>query len=174
MRYEQLIWLARVRKPKVLVEIGTHRGVRAQELKLYCVQYYGFDLWEEGNDETDAIERNGKGRSTMAEARLALAGIEYELIRGNTRETLPEFVKRGIKVDFAFIDGGHSVETIRSDWENVHLMMNPGGLVVFDDYYTPQVPGFGCNEIVKDLKHSILPRSDTFNDVAISLVKVSA
>ncbi|MCR4331289.1 MAG: class I SAM-dependent methyltransferase [Sulfuricaulis sp.] len=170
MRYDQLIALAAQKKPDVLIEIGTHRGARARLLKAHCKKYYGFDLWESGSDETDRRESNGKGRSTKAQAAQALAGAAFELIAGDTRETLPQFVKRGIKVDFAWIDGGHSIQTIASDWEWISQMLEPGAVVVFDDYYTPRRTGFGCNVIVGGIEHELL-NGDTFDGTLIRLVK---
>lgn len=170
MRYAQLITLAAAKKPDVLLEIGTHRGARAKLLKAHCKRYFGFDLWEAGNDETDRRESNGKGRSTIAQARQALEGAHYELIAGDTRETLPAFCARGIKADFVFIDGGHSVETIASDFKNVLQFLNPGAMVVFDDYYEPEREGFGCNAIVRGMGHRLMG-GDLIDGTLIRLVK---
>lgn len=170
MRYDQLIALAAEKKPDVLIEIGTHRGVRAKLLKAHCKRYIGFDLWEAGTDEIDRRESNGKGRSTRAQAAQALAGVDAELIAGDTVDTLPEFWERGVKADFVFIDGGHSVGTISSDWQWTRRMLNPGAVVVFDDYYEPERDGFGCNRIVADIPHELLG-GDSFNGTLIRLVK---
>ena len=170
MRYDLLIQLAAQKKPNILVEIGTHKGARAKLLKAHCLEYYGFDLWEAGTAETDAAESNGKGRSSKAQAAAALAGSRFELIAGNTRETLPEFAKRGIPIDFAWIDGGHSVETIASDWHWISQMLAPSAIVVFDDYYEPERPGFGCNRIVAGIPHELLA-GDLIGGTTIRLVK---
>ena len=45
------------------------------------------------------------------------------LFKGDTKVTLPKFVKEKIKIDFAFIDGGHSFNTINSDWKNVNQII---------------------------------------------------
>ncbi len=170
MRYDKLIELAAEKKPNVLIEIGTHRGARAKVLKYHCKRYYGFDLWEAGDVDTDRRESNGKGRSTRAQAEASLAGADFELIAGDTRETLPQFAERGVKVDFAWIDGGHSVETIGSDWRYVRQMLAPGAVVVFDDYYEPERDGFGCNRIVAEIEHELLD-GDTFDGTLIRLVR---
>ena len=170
MRYDELIAIAAKKKPDVLIEIGTHKGARAKLLKAHCKRYYGFDLWEAGNEETDKRESNGKGRSTKAQAEAALAGSSFELIAGDTTETLARFCSRRINADFVFIDGGHSVATIKSDWEWVRQMLNPGAVVVFDDHYTPERPGFGCNSIVADIPHELLS-GDTFDGTLIRMVK---
>ena len=80
------------------------------------------------------------------------------------------FCSRGIGADFVFIDGGHSVETITSDWLWVSRIINPGAVVVFDDYYKPEREGFGCNRIVENITHELLD-GDTFNGTLIRLVK---
>ena len=170
MRYDKLIALAAEKKPDVLIEIGTHKGARARLLKVHCKKYYGFDLWEAGDEETDRRESNGKGRSTRAQAMQALAGADFELIQGDTLDTLPVFWESGIKIDFAWIDGGHSVDTIASDWRWISRMLAPGAVVVFDDHYTPERAGFGCNAIVAGIEHELLD-GDTFNGTLIRLVK---
>ena len=170
MRYDRLIALAAEKKPDVLIEIGTHRGNNAKRLKVHCKKYYGFDLWEGGNEETDRRESNGKGRSTKAQAAEALADADFELIAGDTLDTLPAFWERGIKADFVFIDGGHSIGTISSDWNWTRRMLNPGAVVVFDDYYEPERDGFGCNLIVAGIDHELLG-GDTFDGTLIRLVK---
>jgi hypothetical protein len=170
VRYDQLIQLAAQKKPEVLMEIGTHKGARAKLFKAHCQHYYGFDLWEGGNAVTDKRESNGKGRSTKWQAAQALVGADYELIAGDTRETLPKFWERGIKADFVWLDGGHSVETIASDWRWIRQMLNPGAVVVFDDHYAPEREGFGCNRIVAEIPHALLG-GDMIDGTLISIVK---
>lgn len=170
MRYEELLRLAAQKNPQVLIEIGTHRGKRARSLAPLCRHYYGFDLWEAGNDETDLRERNGKGRSTMIDV-LKLVGSQAELIQGDTRVTLQAFVNRGIKADFVFIDGGHSVETITSDFYWISKILNPKAVVVFDDFYEPEVPGFGCNTIIEKISHTLLDGDKQVDGTMVRLVK---
>jgi hypothetical protein len=80
--------------------------------------------------------------------------FSYTLIKGNTRDTLHG---EKIAADFVFIDGGHSVETIRGDYNAV----KGSKVVVFDDYYTGiNTEKFGCNSIVADIPHRVLPDKD--------------
>lgn len=155
MRYDRLIALVRQKQPDVLVEVGVHNGKRAKDLARLSKRYFGFDLWEETTDELNRLEVNGKGTASKAQAQQAVAGTNAELIQGNSRVTLPAFVARGIQVDFAFIDGGHSIETIQSDWDALKQVMKPGGVVVFDDYHLPEQP-FGCNRVVEGLRFEVL------------------
>lgn len=164
MRYDQIEPILRKKRPNVSVEIGVHKGKRAQMIARLSQMYYGFDVWEKGDAELDKSEYNGKGRSTMQEARAHLAPFKHELIQGYTQDTLPEFVNRGVLVDFAFVDGGHSKPTIASDWHWLSQILAPGAVVMFDDYYVPESPLFGCNDVVRNLKHRLLPVTDTTQD----------
>jgi hypothetical protein len=38
------------------------------------------------------------------------------------------------KMDLVFIDGGHSTETVATDWENVKDLLHEKSIVFFDDY----------------------------------------
>lgn len=170
MRYSQLTPLLRRLRPSVVLEIGTWNGDRAIQMVLASGAeiYYGFDLFEQANNETDAAEFNVKPHHSKVtvSAKLNEAMIQHELHAGNTRETLPVFVEAKGKgwLDFAYIDGGHSVETIQSDWDCVREMMAPGGVVVFDDYYTNVGADFldkyGANLIVERLDYRLLPATD--------------
>lgn len=161
MRYNQLIDAVRKKQPRAILEIGTWNGERARQMLNLAPKatYYGFDLFEEATRETDISEMNVKPHYYMEMVEGRLAGYDVYLVRGNTRETLVNFNK---KVDFVWLDGGHSVETIKSDWENVKRCLTDDAWVFFDDYYTGAIDTskFGCNEIVKDLKHEVLPDRD--------------
>lgn len=164
MRYDQIEPILRKKNPKVSVEIGVHKGFRAKIIASLSGMYYGFDVWELGDTDLDKAEYNGKGRSLKKHASDALKPYPHELIQGFTQDTLPEFVKRGILVDFAFVDGGHSKATIASDWNYLSQILAPGAIVVFDDYYVPESELFGCNDVVRHLNHRLLPETDTTQD----------
>jgi hypothetical protein len=75
--------------------------------------------------------------------------------------------------DLAFIDGGHSVATIDSDYRNLQDCR----AVVFDDYYLPLPDGrihidtklYGCNKVVDEIGgceiFSEEHQTDSFNNV---------
>lgn len=129
-------------------------------------EYYGFDLFESGTKEDDAREFNAKPRQEMQKVSeyLRKFPFSHELYKGDSKETLPKFLEEHGEgsVDFAFIDGGHSVETIESDWQHVKKAVKPGGVVIFDDYYTdgPDITKVGCNKVVESLKHEVLNLAD--------------
>ena len=161
MRYDQLLKAVVAKRPNAILEIGTWNGGRAQQMLILCptAKYYGFDLFEEATEETDKLEFNVKAHNTLDDVKWRLKTFDATLFKGNTRETLAKFDE---KVDFVWIDGGHSVETIRSDWENVKRVLAPDAWVFFDDYYTGpiDIETMGCNKIVAELKHEVLPAKD--------------
>lgn len=127
--------------------------------------YYGFDLFEDGTPEDDEAEFNVKPHYRILDV-LASFDFPARLIKGYSTDTLPRFLEdMGPEcVDFAFIDGGHSVATIESDWENVSKLVKPGGVILLDDYYSgmpePFLDQFGCNRLVETLQAEILPDAD--------------
>lgn len=162
MRYAYLIQQVMAAQPTAILEVGTWNGQRALEMLQVSPEskYYGFDLFEDATPETDAEEKNVKPHHTMGSVYQTLTGFDVQLFKGNTRETLKTF---NGKVDFVWLDGGHSVETIESDWENVKRCLAPDALVFFDDYYSgPQIDTekYGCNRIVERLKHHVVPLVD--------------
>lgn len=160
-RYLPLFALCEKLDPQSILEIGTNMGFSAVNMILNsnATRYVGFDLFEDATDETDDKEMNAKPRPVMDDVEALLKSYTKAsvlLVKGDTNLTLPQFLKTGEKFDFAFIDGGHSVETIRNDWHYVRKMMKPDGSVVFDDYYHNR-EGVGCKEVIRDLPFTLSP-----------------
>ena len=176
-----------------ILEIGTWSGARAIKIAsalfeagLKKVHYTGFDLFEEATKEDDEAEKNVKKHYSEAEVKGYFTDFAqtakkngktftFCLIKGNTRETLKLLKNKdycnthNIKPQFAYIDGGHSVETVRSDY----ALLKHLPVILFDDFYTPDGNGdvgpdttkFGCNEVFdkdvdKDYQKAILATGD--------------
>jgi SAM-dependent methyltransferase len=166
-RYKRLARLAQEVAPSSILEIGVWRGDRAQSFieaalrgGATSVQYFGFDLFEAMPTSLAAAEASRSTRNpTREEVERRLARFDPEqvrstLIAGNTLETLPQACATLPPIDFAFIDGGHSYETVTSDWECVKKVLRPGGVAVFDDYIEgpgPHPEGFGVNAAVAEI-----------------------
>lgn len=191
-RYNQLYKFLEAFRFRIITEIGVSKGDRAEEMVRtvfkYCDRciYFGFDLFEDLDEETSKSEFNGKPKSSYSEVFNRLRNLQKEfpgfffaLYKGNTRETIPENIDKVIELsndegivvnvkpsmsEFVFIDGGHSIETISSDYENFKNC----NLVILDDYYEkdengriPDISKFGCNFLLQkysDLK--VLPIAD--------------
>ena len=130
-----------------IVETGTWNGGRAVEMALSAfenvdtVHYRGFDLFEDATEETDKIELNIKQHNTYNAVNDRLRqfskkmkengkGFTFTLYKGDTKKTMESHQFND--VDLAYIDGGHSYDTVSSDYK--YLRQVP--VVVFDDYYS--------------------------------------
>ena len=169
IRYYQLTAMIQRLKPRTILEVGTWRGDRAIQMVRASgnmARYIGFDMFEDATGATDKDEHNVKKHYTLdqVEGRLREAGLVAELIRGDSNTTIPKYVREHGEgwLDFAFIDGGHSLTTMRSDWAHVKKMLKPGGVAVLDDYYrfTSEDEGPGCNKVIDKDNPVILPIMD--------------
>jgi len=161
-RYRNIPEIIRENNYKILMEIGVYKGIRAEKMILAAletpgkVEYYGFDLFEDYNSDIGRIEAQREAAPepwpmNTVYSRIKGIGVKVELFKGFSRDTLPEFVKRNIRPDFVFIDGGHSFETTENDWHYVSRIAN--GIVVFDDYLSAsEEVGWGCNRTVDSIK----------------------
>lgn len=151
-RYDTLLEIVRDQQPRHIVEIGTWNGERACQMMAMCDCYYtGFDLFEDATKETDLAEFNVKQHNELVPVaqRIEMAGFsKFQLIRGNTKETLREWEYEPF--DFVFIDGGHSIETIENDYNWAKFSISEGGTIILDDYYKPEIVGMGCNFMADD------------------------
>jgi hypothetical protein len=181
-RYTQLVKMVAFYKPKTIVETGTWNGGRAIQMATAAFQthdkvhYLGFDLFEEATPEIDKYEMNSKAHNTVEAVRQRLTEFAdkmkeqgktftFKLHKGDTKETL-KACKAVKKADFAYIDGGHSYETVKSDYENLKHVP----ILVFDDFFSedqnkqlPHEDNLGVNKLVKEIEayaKVVLPSSD--------------
>ena len=172
MRFLQIYDWIEAHKPVTILEIGTWNGQNASRMmKEGAKKYIGFDLWEEGDETLDDMENNAKKRVTMEEARAVLKNFDVELIKGNTRDTLKEYVNgKPAFVDMVLIDGGHSKGTIKSDLITVMKIVKSSGVIFLDDYYfNCPTPNVGAQSVAEGLNipFTILPKGDKCKDGSI-------
>ena len=189
-RYERNAELIRHFKPKTILETGTWNGGRAIEMALAAfentdkVEYYGFDLFEDATIETDKEEFNVKAHNTLEAVEKRLKDFakkmkeknktfNFVLTKGNTRETLKaenlfNFLP---DIDYAFIGGGDSIATKKSDYDCLkHIPV-----IVLDNYFSKDKDGntvkpeyCGTNKVKdnlsKTIKNNIIPSEDKVRD----------
>lgn len=207
-RYGQIYKLIEFFKPQIITEIGVAAGDRAVEMiktalrvvdKNSPVVYFGFDLFEDIDEETSKKELNAKKVSSREEVSQRLLEIQekhpnffFNLYKGNTNQTLDLYVDEEVTLSnihgniikvkpansvMVFIDGGHSIETIQNDYE--HFKNAP--LIVLDDYYQPDKEGrcpdiskYGCNFLKDRLPEAkLLPIMDPIVDGGFTRLMVA-
>lgn len=188
LRYHQIYEILELMEVSNLMEIGTWDGMRAYYMIKICqkkkriLNYYGFDLFE-GMDEKLFKKEVSKFPPTMVEVEkiLALSGAGINLYKGFTSKTLPKMLRTLPVMDFIFIDGGHSLDTIGNDWYYASKLTGDDSVVVFDDYWEDNLKA-GCRKIIEGIDRrkfdvQILPHQDVFKKdfglLKINLVKVT-
>lgn len=188
-RYKYLFTNIRDNKSRKIMEIGTWDGLRAEEMikvakKIHGnkVEYYGFDLFEGLNDIIYEKEVSKKPPSLAGvKKRLEKIDCSVNLYKGDTLKVLPEVIEQLPKMDFIFIDGGHSLETIDNDWRHAKKLMSVNTVVIFDDYWEDRNDA-GCKKIIEAIDRNkynveILPIQDKFKKdwgiLKINFVKVT-
>lgn len=139
-------------KCEFIGEVGTHKGGTSKQfIELFAprvnkLTFYGYDIFdgEVPDLQFHKRERNGKApallriaEQTFRRMQRSYPNVDYKLHKGFTTETLTPTV-----FDFVYIDGGHSYETVKHDYEQV----KNSKLIVFDD-----VKITGVNKFVKEL-----------------------
>ena len=168
------IYLERIshHKPKNFLEIGVFCGVTARntcdflkEINGESFNYIGIDLFGgEKNNSTDEIEpkfllnqkfsnplKNIYYNLILRENLNSLKSVQkllkkynnnIKLIAGDTNSVLKEIDLKNI--DFVFLDGGHSYQTVYNDLTNLYVnMKDKKKIILCDDYgsesYIPEV-----------------------------------
>lgn len=158
-RYDQLLNIVREVKPRTIVEIGVHKGLRAalmcrEALKYHeTVAYFGFDVFDLEDQAFHEAALNGKGMPSEQQAAQRLDALKpaltWQFIKGDTRETLHHEID--FQADLVFIDGDHRLEVIRGDY----APFAGAKCVVFDDFYDEpaklNLDVYGCNRLIHEL-----------------------
>lgn len=169
LRYRTLIREIAKQKSKSILEVGVFNGRNSNRMietaksfhKPININYYGFDLFEMLTQEELKEEFSKMPLSEQSiREKLQPTGVHINLYKGYSQETLANFVTENpnIHIDFIFIDGGHSIETVTSDWNNLSKIVNKNTVVIFDDYYEnteKEILGKGCNELIDNLDRTI-------------------
>lgn len=139
----------------VFVEIGSYYGASSCFLaeglkagKIYCIDTWQNDAMSEGSRDTFCVfkENTRKYRDKIVEVR----GWSYDVV---------DVIKSLNKpVDLLFIDGDHSYEGVKKDWDLYSPMLKRNSVVIFHDYGWAEGVQKVVNEDVVPLvgKHSSL------------------
>ena len=151
-------------KPKKFLEIGVFQGVTSRNVceLLYEVhkdnfKYIGIDIFEHDEKSNKEIIPNINFRNPLKqfyyrymkrENPYSLSSVKsllkkfeknVEIIKGDSKKILP--IIDLTEVDYVFLDGGHSYETVKSDLNNCKIVIENNGTVLCDDYNLSYAPG---------------------------------
>ena len=141
-------------KESVVLEIGSWKGKStwciAQGLKkgiINCIDPFNA-AGEEGSKE---IYEKTKGNISLLEQfQNNMKGISPEVTVITHKGYSSDFVNAIPNIDFLFIDGDHSIEGCRFDYENFENEVKVGGYLAFHDYY-PDRPELGSTWVIQNL-----------------------
>ncbi len=126
---------------QIAVEIGSYLGASScfiakamkKNSKLYCI-----DTWKNDNmiNEGDNVnDENLIPKDTFNEFLINTKKYCKKIvpIRKWSTEAIEDLNKIEDKIDFLFIDGDHSYEGVKKDWELYSSLLKSGSLVAFHD-----------------------------------------
>ena len=152
------------KKPKIFLEVGVFHGVTARNicelLKTIhgdSFKYIGLDLFEENDENKDEVIPNKKFNNPLKTiyfkyikrqnpySKIAVEDLlnkfkdNISLIKGNSNTILKKMEMS--KIDYVFLDGGHTYDTVKNDLNCCIDVVNSSGTILCDDYDLSQAPG---------------------------------
>ena len=147
-------------KPKHFLEVGVFQGVTSRNIceKLNLIhqnqfKYYGIDIFEDGDDLLDNKEMTSKHNKISNPIKHLLYNIIFKenlnslksvkellkkfnnnvtLYKGLSEKVLPKI--NISEIDFIFLDGGHSYETVKNDLFLILKNIKKNKVIICDDY----------------------------------------
>lgn len=125
-------------KPRHSLEIGCAMGISTLAV-LYALEREncGEHIAVDPNQTATGPHRwDGVGLTMVRHA-----GLEhrFRLIERPSHLALPELLSQGARFDLIFVDGWHSFDYAFVDYFYCDLLLNEGGILVFDDWQMPPV-----------------------------------
>lgn len=161
---DELYWLVqKVEKlsPKIMLEIGVKAGgtlaiwdstLSINHNKGDCL-LIGIDLYNKLSWDTRKSKNN----------------INMLFTDSRKKETIDivKYILKGRKIDFAFIDGGHTEIAVTSDYQNYSKLVRKGGMIAFHDIDNKYYPG------VRLFWNKLKGRKESCNHgIGIGIIKV--
>jgi predicted O-methyltransferase YrrM len=159
-RGDTLLRIIKERKPRHFLEIGVFTGVTAKNICMLLKKlhgndysYIGIDLFEEIDNEQVAGEKAPKilqtAQCSIESVYKFLEGYNVRLYKGNSTDLLKNI--SGIDtVDFVFLDGGHSYNTVYSDLSALTKYVRKDVTILCDDYAGITSVTEAINDFAKD------------------------
>jgi len=164
-RKNYILKYIRKNKPKTILEIGVFNGVFARRMLLNAtnsineiVSYTGVDLFEDLSIEIYKKEISlwASNQDSVHNNLSKIKNTKINLLKGYSRDVLP-LLEGKIKFDLILIDGGHSYETVKTDFYFARNLVSSNGAIFFDDYVNKQGvinDGYGVNKFVDGINRA--------------------
>jgi glycosyltransferase involved in cell wall biosynthesis len=144
-------WLTKVAKPRIFVELGTHSG---NSYCAYCqaIDRFAFDTRAFAVDTWRGDEHSGLYDESVFEDLKQFNDTHFasfsKLVRSTFDEAREYFADK--TVDLLHIDGLHTYEAVKHDFEQWKDAISPSGVVVFHDTNVRE-RGFGVWKLWREL-----------------------
>jgi predicted O-methyltransferase YrrM len=165
-------------KPKKFLEVGVFQGVTSRNVceKLNLIyknkfNYYGVDIFEDADSLLDNKEMTSKHNKISNPLKHFLYNIIFKenlnslksvtqllskfdnninLYKGLSGEILPKINMS--EIDFVFLDGGHSYETVKNDLFLILNGIKKNKIIICDDY---DQKNYGVKKAVDELVNKV-------------------
>jgi hypothetical protein len=134
------LWISLVEscKVKTMAEVGVYRGDFASQLLRQCSsieRYYMIDPWRHLEDWKKPANKNDdtfKKFFLETKGKTSFAADKTVILRGKTTEVVEEIPNESL--DFAYIDGDHTLKGITIDLIRLFDKIKVGGWIGGDDF----------------------------------------
>lgn len=140
-------------KPAVIVELGTYRATsfysfcQAAKDKKTNTKIFAVDTWK--GDEHAGYYGDDIFQEVQDTAKTFYGDVAYSLVRKDFNEAVAEFEDNSI--DILHIDGLHTYEAVKNDFETWQQKVKNDGIVLFHDIAVKK-DGFGVHTLWEELK----------------------
>ena len=175
------------------MEIGVHNGGSMTMLlsgNNKNINIYGIDLFEDMYDETKHLNKEKfttyqyfkRDNLSMTKTRNNLDKVKkhynnnsnIHLLQGNSYfdETETNFKEElnSHELDLLFIDGDHTLDGVKNDYERYSKYVKKDGYIIFDDYHHPIIKEY-CDKLIEETSSiKLITKFKSFNTDAIDLL----
>ena len=165
-------------KPKNFLEVGVFQGVTSRNIceKLNLIhqnqfKYHGIDIFEDANNILDDKEKTSKNNKISNPIKHLIYNVFFKadlnslksvknllkkfdknikLYKGLSSEILPNI--KMSEIDFVFLDGGHSYETVKNDLYLIFKNIQKNKVIICDDY---DQKNYGVKKAVDELINNV-------------------